>query len=53
VALEQPGHGVEQEREEQASWLGEIEGVLEGVPGGARVAEHVAGDRLTSDLCTG
>jgi len=46
VALEQAGRGVEQEREEQAFWLGEIEGVLKGAPGGARVAEHVAGDRL-------
>ena len=49
VALEQARGAVEQEREEQALGLGEIEGTLEGAPGGARVAERVAGDRLEQE----
>ena len=49
LAIEQFGRGIDQEREEQALGLGEVEGPLEGTPGGARVAERVAGDRLEQE----
>jgi hypothetical protein len=49
VALEQSRRGVEQERDERAVGFGGIEGVLEGAPGGVRVAECVAGDRLQQE----
>jgi hypothetical protein len=49
VALEQPRRGVKQERETQLFWLGEMEGALQGAPGGTRVAECVAGDLLDQE----
>ena len=49
MTLEQSRRGVEQEREQQAFRLGEIEGALEGAPGGGPVAERVAGDRLEQE----
>jgi hypothetical protein len=49
VALEQLRRRVDEERQEHAVELGEIEGALEGAPGGGRVAERVAGDRLQQE----
>ena len=49
VALEQPRRRVQQEREDRAVGLGEIEGALQGAPGGGLVAERVAGDRLQQE----
>jgi hypothetical protein len=49
VAFEQFRRAIDQEREQQAFRLGQIEGALEGTPGGARVAERVAGDRVEQE----
>jgi len=49
MAVEQPGHRVEQEREEQAFWRGAVERLLEGPPRSARVAERVTCDRLEQE----
>src|SRR6516162_11569528 len=46
LPLEQLRRRVDEERQEHAVELGEIEGALESAPGGGRVAERVAGDRL-------
>src|SRR6476646_11198088 len=46
VALKQLRHWVQQEREEQAIGLGEIERSLEGVSGRLPLAERVPGARL-------
>ena len=46
MAPEQFRRGVEQERQKHALGLGEVESMLEGAPGGARVAEGVAGGRF-------
>ena len=45
LALEQRRAGVQQERQERAVGLGEIERALQGAVGGAGVAERVPGDR--------
>jgi len=49
VPFEQPRRRVEQEREEQVFWLGEIQGALEGAPGGTLLAERVTGDRFEQE----
>ena len=49
MAIEQFGRRIVQEREEQAFRLGAVESPLEGTPGGACVAERVAGDRLEQE----
>ena len=46
VALEQAGRGVDQEREQQAFGFGEIQGALQGAPGGAGGTGLGAGDRF-------
>ena len=46
VALQQPRRTVDEEREEHAIGLGDIEGTLERAPGGGPVAECVPDDRL-------
>lgn len=46
LALEQARRGIEQEQEQRAVGFGEVEGALQGTPGGSRVAERVLGDRV-------
>jgi hypothetical protein len=46
VSLEQTWRGVKQEREQQAFRLGQVEGVFQDAPGGARVPELVTCDRF-------
>ncbi len=49
MALQQAGRGSNEKREQQAFWLGQIESALEGTPGGARVGERVARDRVEQE----
>ena len=49
MALEQARRGLEQEQQERAVGLGQIERALQGALGGARVAERVPGDRLQQE----
>jgi hypothetical protein len=44
LAVGRPRRQVAGEREQRLVRLGEIEGVLQGAPGGVRVGERVAGD---------
>ena len=46
VTLDQLPRGVENKCEDRTVGLGEIECALQGAPGGGRVAEGIAGDRL-------
>jgi len=52
VALEQHRSGVKDECEDRAVGLDEIKCLLQGAPGGDRVAERVAGDRLQQEGLT-
>ena len=49
VALEQARRGLEQEEQQQAVGLGQIERALQGPLGGGWVAERVPGDRLQQE----
>ncbi len=51
VTLEQPRSRVDEEREEHEVGLGEVQCALYCVPGGARVAERLARDRLQQSSC--
>ena len=49
VALEQARRGVQQERQQHAVGLGDIERALQGALGGAGITERVPGDRLQQE----
>jgi hypothetical protein len=49
MALEHSPCGMEEERQEHALGLAEIERALEGMLGRIRVAERIAGDRLEQE----
>jgi hypothetical protein len=52
LALEQARRRVQQEHDQDAVGSGHVERALQGAPGGGRVAERVAGDRLQQEGLT-
>jgi hypothetical protein len=51
MAVEKARRRVDEEREQHLVRFGEIEGALQGAPGGVRVAKRAPGDRPQQERC--